>query len=41
MNLDFKLNQIEHEELLELYQKTKEFIAELDNEINTSEVEKK
>ena len=41
MDLDIKLNEISHEELLALYAKLKDFISFLDNEIETSEVEKK
>lgn len=41
MDLDIKLNEIEHEDLLELYNKVKDFVSYLDNEIETSEVEKK
>ena len=41
MELDINLNEISHEELLGLYAKLKDFIKFLDNEIETSEVEKK
>ena len=40
MDIDIKLNEINHEELLSLYSKVKDFISYLDNEIETSEVEK-
>ncbi len=39
MDIDKDLNKIEHEELLSLYRKTKDFIFYLDEEIETSEVE--
>ena len=41
MDLDINLNEIDHEDLILLYNKTKDFIAFLSNEIETSEVEKK
>jgi len=41
MDLDININEISHDDLLLLYNKTKEFISFLDNEIETSEVEKK
>ncbi len=41
MELDIQLNKISHEELLSIYAKTKDFISYLNNEIETSEVEKK
>lgn len=41
MDLDIKLNEINYDELLALYNKVKDFISYLDNEIETSEVEKK
>ena len=41
MNVDIKLDKIDHEDLLSLYSKVKDFISFLDNEIETSEVEKK
>lgn len=41
MNLDIKLNEVEHENLLELYSKVKDFVSYLDNEVKTSEVERK
>ncbi len=41
MNIDMDLDKIEHTDLLELFNKTKDFISFLDNEIETVEVEKK
>ena len=41
MDIDIKLDKISYEDLLSLYSKTKDFISFLDNEIETSEVEKK
>ena len=41
MDIDINLSEIDHEELISLYNKTKDFISFLDNEIETSEVEKK
>ena len=41
MDLEIKLNEIDYDELLNSYSKTKEFISYLDNEIETVEVEKK
>ena len=41
MDLDINLSEISHDDLITLYNKTKEFVAFLDNEIETSEVEKK
>ena len=41
MDLGIELDEISHEELLSLYGKVKDFITFLDNEIETSEVEKK
>ncbi len=41
MELDINLSQVSHDDLLSLYAKTKDFISYLDNEIETSEVEKK
>lgn len=39
MDIGIDLNKIEHEDLLALYRKTKDFIFYLDEEIETSEVE--
>lgn len=41
MEIDVNLNEISHDDLILLYNKTKDFISFLDNEIETSEVEKK
>ena len=41
MDIDINLNEIEHEDLILLYNRVKDFIAFLNNEIETSEVEKK
>ncbi len=41
MELDINLGEITHEDLILLYNKTKDFISFLENEIETSEVEKK
>ena len=41
MDLEIKLNEINYDELLNLYSKTKDVISYLDNEIETVEVEKK
>ena len=41
MDLDINLNEIDHEDLILLYNKVKDFISYLSNEIETSEVEKK
>ena len=41
MEIDIKLNEISHDDLIMLYNKVKDFISYLDNEIETSEVEKK
>ena len=41
MDIDINLSEINHEELISLYNKVKDFISYLDNEIETSEVEKK
>ncbi len=41
MDIDINLNEIDHEDLILLYNKVKDFISYLSNEIETSEVEKK
>lgn len=41
MDNDIKLNEISHDDLVLLYNKVKDFISYLDNEIETREVEKK
>ena len=41
MDLDVKMSEIDYDELLELYGIVKDFISYLDNQIETSEVEKK
>ena len=41
MEIDINLNEINYDDLILLYNKTKDFISFLDNEIETSEVEKK
>ena len=41
MDIDINLNEISHDDLLLLYNRVKDFISFLDNEIETSEVEKK
>lgn len=41
MDLDININEIDHEDLILLYNKVKDFISYLSNEIETSEVEKK
>ena len=41
MDLEINLNEIDHEDLILLYNKVKDFISYLSNEIETSEVEKK
>ena len=41
MDIDIKLDQIDHDDLLALHDKVKNYIATLENEIETSEVEKK
>lgn len=40
MELDVKLNTLNYDDLIVLYNKTKDFISFLNNEIETSEVEK-
>lgn len=40
MELDVKLNTLNYDDLIILYNKTKDFISFLNNEIETSEVEK-
>ena len=40
MKIDIKLNEIDHDDLIMLYNKSKDFISFLDTEIKTSEVEK-
>lgn len=40
MELDIKLNTLNYDDLIVLYNKTKDFISFLNNEIETSEVEK-
>jgi len=41
MDLDIKMSELDYDELLELYSIIKDFISYLDNQIETSEVEKK
>ena len=41
MDLDINLNEISYDELIAIYNKAKDFISFLSNEIETSEVEKK
>lgn len=41
MDLDINLSEISHDDLILLYNKVKDFISFLNNEIETSEVEKK
>ena len=41
MYLGTDLDKVKHYELLELFNKTKDFVSFLDNEIETVEVEKK
>ncbi len=41
MNINIDIDKLEHDELLEIYNKTKDFISFLSNEIETVEVEKK
>ena len=41
MDLDINISEISYDDLILLYNKVKETIAFLDNEIETSEVEKK
>ena len=41
MEMDINLNEVNYDDLILLYNKTKYFISFLDNEIETSEVEKK
>lgn len=41
MEIDIKLNEISHDDLILLYNKVKDFVSFLDNEIETREVEKK
>ena len=41
MDLNINLNEVNYSELIDLCKKTQDFIQFLDNEINTSEVEKK
>ena len=41
MNIDINFDDIDHEDLIALYRKTSDFIAYLDSEIETREVEKK
>ncbi len=41
MEMDINLNEVNYDDLILLYNKTKDFISFLDNEIETSEVEKK
>lgn len=38
---EINLNKIENEELLDIYNRTREYIDFLDNEIKSNEVEKK
>lgn len=38
---EINLNKIENEELLDIYNRTREYIEFLDNEIKSNEVEKK
>lgn len=38
---EINLNQISHEELIEVYTRTKDYIDFLENEIKSNEVEKK
>ena len=38
---EINLNKIENEELLNIYNRTREYIEFLDNEIKSNEVEKK
>ena len=38
---EINLNKIENEELLNIYNRTREYIEFLENEIKTNEVEKK
>lgn len=38
---EINLNKIKSEEVIDVYNRTKEFIEFLDNEIKTNEVEKK
>ena len=40
MELDIKIASLSYDDLITLYNKTKDFISYLDNEIETSEVEK-
>jgi hypothetical protein len=41
MNInEINLNKVTHEELLNIYNRTKEFIEELDKEVKSNEVEK-
>lgn len=40
MENNLNINTINHEELIALYNKIKDFISYLDNEIETSQVEK-
>ncbi len=41
MEMDINLNEINYDDLILLYNKAKDFISFLNNEIETSEVEKK
>ena len=41
MDIGINLDKVEHEDLLNLYNKTKDFVSYLENEIETVEVEKK
>ena len=41
MNINIDIENLKHDELLEIYNKTKDFISFLNNEIETVEVEKK
>ncbi len=41
MEIDIKLNEISHDDLILLYNKVKDFVSFLDNEIETREVENK
>ncbi len=41
MNIDINLNEVTNEELILLYNKIKDSISFLKNEVETSEVEKK
>ena len=41
MDIGINLNEVSHEDIISLYNKVKDFVSYLENEYETSEVEKK